>query len=189
MRNAAHRRQWLIRSTALALGLLLAAPWHAAPSLAAPAAPTAPLKAIRIKNARTVRVVLGDRREPAAGLRADKAGWTVLLAPELAATSADLVDITPGVAGSRWSVPVSLGKLLLDPERFLPSHVYRVELRRDGQLLGGTLIYLHPPPAESVARVRFEEDKASDEDSSSLAPTPKGELSRGGSAGRTKPAR
>jgi hypothetical protein len=184
VQDLTHRRQWLIRSTGFALGLCLASLRSAHPLQAAP-----DVKRIRIKNGRTVSVVFGERREAAAGLRPDKAGWLVMLAPDLAVSSADLQDITPEAGGSRWTVPVSLGKLVLDPERFLPSHVYRVEFRRAGQLLGSALIYLYPLPAERVARVKFQDDKEPDEPSSSLAPAPKGELSRGGEAGRTKASR
>ncbi len=179
VQNLTHRRQWLIRSAGFALGISLAGLSTARSLQAAP-----DVKRIRIKNGRTIRVVLGQRREPAAGLRPDKTGWTAILAPDLAGSTADLQDITPGVPSSRWNVSVSLGKLTLDSERFLPSHVYRVEFRRDGQLLGDALIYLYPLPAERTARVKFEEDKEPEPESSSIAPTPKGELPRGGDGRR-----
>src|SRR5262245_19003229 len=95
-------RRWIV----FGLGLALAAAPGARGFSAAPE-PT-PLK---IKNGRTIRVVLGKRREPAVGLRPVKDGWPVLLTADLADSSADLQDITPGVAGSRWVVRVSDEKL------------------------------------------------------------------------------
>ena len=184
MQHLSHRRQWLIRSAGLVLGLSLSGLVGVRPAQADPE-----VKKTRIKNARTVRVVLGERREPAAGVRPDKTGWPVLVAPELAATSAELHDITPGVASSRWIVPVSLGKLVLDTERFLPTHVYKVDFRKDGQVAGSALIYLYPPPVESVARVSFQGDEAPEDAASSLAPAPKGELSGGRNSARGKAAR
>jgi hypothetical protein len=44
-------------------------------------------------------------------------------------------------------------------------------------------------PVERVARVKSEDDKQPDDTASPLAPTPKGELSRGGDAARAKPSR
>ena len=184
MQQLTHRRQWLIRSAGVVLGLSLSSLVGVRPLQAETA-----IKKTRIKNARTVRVVLGERREPAAGVRPDKAGWPVLVAPELAATSAELLDITPGVASSRWVVPVSLGKLVLDTERFLPTHLYKVEFRKEAQVLGTALVYLYPPPVESVARVSFQGDEAAEDAASSLAPAPKGELSGGRSTARAKASR
>jgi hypothetical protein len=49
------------------------------------------------------------------------------------------------------SLTVALGKLVLDAARFLPGHVYRLELRLNRLLVGSALVYLYPPPAERVS--------------------------------------
>jgi hypothetical protein len=176
------------RLTVCMLGFGLASLVGARWSNAAPEA-----KQIRVKNGRTVRVVLGARREHAVGIRPEKDKeqdrWLVVLAPDMAGSSAELQDITPDVSGSRWVMPVSGDRLVLDAERFLPSHVYRVAFRRDGQLLGTVLVYLYPPPAERVGRADFRDDEtaADKSSSSSLATTPKGDLSHQRDAGRPKP--
>ena len=152
--NPTRERRWLLRSTVFVLSGALTSVMTARLLAAAPE-----VKQIRIKNARPVRVVLGARREPANGVRPDKDGWVVMLTPQLAGSSAELQDITPAVPASRWVLPVAADKLVLDSERFLPSHVYRVEFRRQGQLLGSTLIYLYPPRTERVARAVFQDDE------------------------------
>jgi hypothetical protein len=159
----------------------------------APAAPPAPApepKPIRIKNGHTIRVVLGKKREPAAGVRPDKDGWRLVLAPELAGSSADLQDITPGLPGSHWALAVTAEPVVLDPERFLASHVYRVELRKERQLLGTAIVYLYPPPTpKETARVEFQDDKDGEDKPTSLAPTQKGSLADDRSSGRAKAPR
>src|SRR5262245_53040264 len=129
----------------LVFGLVGATLFGAPPSQAAPdirpgeAAP-ARVKTIRIKNAGTIRVVLGKKREPAAGVRPDKDGWKLVLSADLDGSSAELQDITPNVQATRWTLAVTGEKVALDPERFLPTHVYRVVFRRDHQLLGSALV-------------------------------------------------
>jgi hypothetical protein len=162
----------------LVLGLALASP------MTAPTAQAAPdVKPVKVKNGRTIRVVLGTRREPAVGIRPGKDGkdgkdvWVVLVSADLARSSAFLQDVTPDVPSSRWVVPVATDRIVLDSERFLPSHVYRMEVRRDGQVLGSALIYLYPPPVERVGRADFRDDSDVDDKSTPLTTTPKGELS------------
>jgi hypothetical protein len=121
-------------------------------------------------------VVLGRKREPAAGIKPEKSGWQLLLGAELAGSTAELQDITPDMPPSRWAVPVAEEKVVLDTERFLPTHVYRVEFRRERQLLGTALIYLYPPPEKKKEHVEFADDKAPEDKPSELAPTPKGDL-------------
>jgi hypothetical protein len=179
--NPTHARHLHRRSTVVALGLALASLASARSLAGVPEG-----KPIKIKNGRTIRVVLGKRREPAVGVKSDKGGWLVMLTSDLAGSSAELQDVTPGVPGSRWVVPVTVDRLVLDAERFVPSHVYRVALRKDGQLLGNALIYLYPPPAERVGRADFRDDETREDKPSSLATTPKGELPTDRSAGRAK---
>jgi hypothetical protein len=54
-------------------------------------------------------------------------------------------------------LPVAGPKLELDAERFLPSHVYRLDIRRARVLVGTALVYLYPPPAERVRRVDLDD--------------------------------
>jgi hypothetical protein len=135
---------------------------------------------LRIKNGHELHVALARSREAATGIRPDsrseKQSWTLQLTPELAGASAELEDVTPGVPGSRWSVPVLAERVVLDAARFLPSHVYRVEVRRERQLLGSGLVYLYPPPAERVSRVRFDEQTDAKAGAFSPAVLPKGGL-------------
>jgi hypothetical protein len=184
--NPTRGRRLLLRSTVFVLSCALTSVMAARRLAAEPE--VKPMQ-MRIKNARPVRVVLGTRREPANGVRPDKNGWVVMLTPQLAGSSAEMQDITPTVPGSRWVLPVTADKLVLDPERFLPSHVYRVEFRRQGQLLGSTLIYLYPPRSERVARAVFQDDEEREPEPSSLAATPKGDLRVERDAGRARSAR
>lgn len=138
---------------------------------------------LRIKNGRGITVALGkDRsktREAAVGIRPDKQDkqvWTLELDPSFAGAEADLRDVTPDVAGARWSVPVTTARVVLDGTRFLPDHVYRLELRRDRQALGAALVYLYPPPAERVTRVNLDDGPRAASADETFAPLPKGRL-------------
>ena len=172
MMNLAWGALSLRRSIAFVLGLLLVSFVSPRSSQAA-----TELKPMRIKNSRSIRVVLGPRREPALGIRPEKVGWRLLLAPELAGGDADLQDITPGVAGSQWTVPVAADGLVLDEERFLPSHVYRLEVRKDDRLVGSAIIYLYPPPTPRTEKVEFAAEEKGPQKGGPIASTPKGGLS------------
>ena len=142
-----------------------------------PAVPAPPPR-LRIKNAQSIRVTLGPRRhEPASGIRPDKGVWNVMTTTDLTGASAELVDVTPDAPRSRWVVDVQGDKLVLDASRFLPSHVYQLDVRKDKRLIGSALVYLYPPPAEGVGRVEFKDEETSKkDDSSDLAAVPKGGL-------------
>ena len=86
---------------------------------------------VRIKNGHGITVALGKTREAATGIRPEKKTWVLELDPSFVGAEADLRDVTPDVAGARWSVPVTTARLVLDAARFLPGHVYRLELRRE----------------------------------------------------------
>jgi hypothetical protein len=134
---------------------------------------------LRIKNGRGITIALGKTREAATGIRPDKQdkkAWALELDPSFVGAEADLRDVTPDVAGARWSVPVTTARLVLDGARFLPDHVYRIELRRDRQALGAALVYLYPPPAERVTRVNLDDKPAAGTDDIGFAPLPKGRL-------------
>jgi hypothetical protein len=148
-----------------------------------PAAP-APAPRLRIKNAQSIRVALGTHRhEPASGIRPEKGVWNVMVTTDLTGASAELVDLTPDVARSRWVVDVQGDRLVLDAGRFLPSHVYQLDVRKEKRLIGSALVYLYSPPVERVGRVEFKDEEttnkgetAKKDDSGDLAAVPKGGL-------------
>jgi hypothetical protein len=156
------------------------------PSLASssPTAPGAPAPRLRIKNANAIRVTLGTRRhEPASAIRPEKGIWNVVLVSELTGAFAELVDLTPEAPRSRWSVEVQGDKIVLDAHRFLPTHVYQIDVRKDRSVIGTALLYLHQPPVEKRARVEFTDLEAKGKgnagkrgDASGIAPVPKGGL-------------
>jgi hypothetical protein len=128
----------------LTVGLALTGAAHAA---------DAPL---RIKNGHKMTVRLGKTREAAVGIRSERQVWTLELTRDLVGAVAELEDVTPRWQNARVSVPVESERVVLDGERFLPDHVYRLEIRRARQLVGSALVYLHPPRVERVKRVEFE---------------------------------
>jgi hypothetical protein len=143
----------------------------------APAVAFGAVARLRIKNGHGLTVSLGRTREAATGIRPDKKVWTLELDASIVGADAELRDVTPNVAGARWSVPVETEHLALDATRFLASHVYLLEVRRERKLLGSALVYLYPPPPpERVSRVDFDDqaEPASDKDA---APAP---LAKGG---------
>jgi hypothetical protein len=152
----------------------------------AQAAPGAPAPRLRIKNASAIRVVLGTRRhEPASAIRPEKGVWNVVLVSDLTGASAELVDLTPEAPRSRWSVAVQGDKVVLDAHRFMPTHVYQIDVRKDRAVIGTALLYLHQPPAEKLGRVEFtdseargkeRENAAKKGDASGIARVPKGDL-------------
>jgi hypothetical protein len=132
----------------LVLGMLVIA-W-AAPARAAPTR-------LRIKNGRNVMVAVGRSRESASAIRPDKKVWTLELTADLVGGVAELQDVTPNVPSARWTLPVAAERLVLDEVRFLPSHIYRVEVRRERQVLGSALVYLTPPTVARVSHVDLDE--------------------------------
>lgn len=187
----------IIRVALFGLALVLSS----SRSLAQPAtpsekAPPAPVK-LQLKNGQSIRVTLGYRRqhEPASGIRPDKGPvWTVIARNDLTGSSAELVDLTPDAPRSRWQVEVQGDKLVLDSRRFVPSHVYQMDVRKERKLVGSVLLYLYPPPAgDGTDKVDFKDEEAagkkdessgkktdsdtgSEPDGLGLARVPKGEL-------------
>jgi hypothetical protein len=144
----------------------------------APAPPPPPPR-LRIKNGQMVRVALERRRhEPASGIRPEKGAWTVIAAIDLTGASAELVDLTPYAARSRWVVQGKGDKLVLDARRFLPSHVYQLDVRKEKRLIGTTFVYLYPPPSATgrAERVEFKDEEERKKDDSPLSSVPKGDL-------------
>ena len=111
---------------------------------------------LRIQNGRKMMVKLGKTREPALGIRPAKQVWTLELTRDLVGAVAELEDVTPRWQNARLSVPIESERVVLDGERVIPDHVYRLEIRRARQVVGSALVYLYPPPVERVKRVAFE---------------------------------
>ena len=142
----------------------------------APYALAGPPAQLRIRNGHNLTVALGKTREAATGIRPQKKVWTLELDAALVGADADLRDVTPNVPSARWSLPVETERLVLDATRFVPGHVYRMELRRDRQLVGSALVYLYPPPAERVSRVVLDDRPEPADKGFAPATSPKGGL-------------
>jgi hypothetical protein len=177
----AYSMRLLRQSLVLLLTLATAGVVHADPP-APPASPApAPPPRLRLKNAQFIRVSLGSRRhEPALGIRPDKGVWNVVSASDLTGAGAELVDLTPDAPHSRWTVDVQGDKLVLDARRFVPTHVYQLDVRKEKRLIGTALIYLYPPPAEKIGHVEFKDEestaKKDKDDSPGPSSVPKGDL-------------
>jgi hypothetical protein len=120
---------------------------------------TAAAAPLKIKGGSPVRVAVHGKREVGIGLKAQKSGWRL----DVAATPdvvAEVVDVTDGASGSKWTVDVRDGALLLDNERFIPGHAYRVTVRKGLDAVGSALVYLYPPVSSARSRVTFEDDSA-----------------------------
>jgi len=141
-----------------AIALLLVA----APALAAPLA---------VKNGSSVNVSLAGKRERGIGLRPQASGWRLELSRP-ADDVAELIDVTRGVAPTKWVLPVEDGALHLDSTRFVPGHAYRVALRKGGS----ALVYLYPPAQKRTSQVTFADDQVGGGDDGGIAITPKSAL-------------
>lgn len=167
----------LPRRALFALALCLVAPAVRAD----PPKPAPPPPKLRIKNARSINVVLGYKRhEPASAIKPDKGVWNVVMTPDLAGAAAELVDLTPNAARSRWTLEVQADKLVLDARRFVPTHVYQLDVRKEKKLVGSALVYLYPPPNEDNGKVEFKDEETTakkDKDAGgALTSVPKGDL-------------
>ena len=147
---------------------------------AAPASPPAapPAAALRIKNGRSIRVVLGfHRHEPASAIRPENGSWTIIMMSALPGAAAELQDLTPNAPRSRWTMGVQGDRLVLDAHRFLPTHVYQLEVRKEKRLVGSALVYLYPPPTDSVGHVEFKDNETAKRDEPrGPSSVPKGDL-------------
>jgi len=175
----------LIRRSLFALVLCLAGPLRAEPETPAKAPPPPPK--LLLKNAQSIRVSLGYKRqhEPASGIRPEKGVWNVVARTDLSGASAELVDVTPNATRSRWVMAVQGDKLVLDAHRFVPSHVYQLDVRKEKKLVGTVLVYLYPPPSDGTEKVDFKDEDVAGKkgesagkkgDSSELGRVPKGDL-------------
>ena len=139
-------------ATILLVGSLLAAPAFAAPL---------------VQNGSTVRVVLPEGKKAATALRADKAGWTLKFKAQ--SGMVNLIDVTAGAAPVKYVISLDSaeapGVVVLDNDRFVAGHAYRVELRdHEGGVQQGH-VYLVPPKQVSTAKVSFSDsDEGSSDD-------------------------
>lgn len=139
------------------LCLVLAPPSFASPTLHA-------------KNGQSVRLLLGEKRESAIGLRPQSGSWKLELARTEAET-AEVVDVTAGTTGMKWQVAVEDGALRFD-ERFRADHAYRVELRSGQKSLGSAFVYLYPPKVAHRQQVKFDDSDASGDGEMATLPKP-----------------
>jgi len=168
---------------ALILSVATSGPLRAEPDAAAKTPAAAPK--LLLKNASSIRVTLGYKRhEPASGIRPEKGVWNVVARTDLTGSSAELIDLTPNAPRSRWQVEVQGDKLVLDTRRFVPSHVYQLDVRKEKKLVGTVLVYLYPPAAGGTDKVEFKDEEVAGKkepagkkgDSGELARVPKGDL-------------
>lgn len=132
--------------------------WLIGVSLVALVGGTAAAMPLKVRNGSSVRVALNGKHEAGVGLRQKAGGWKLELtaAPE---DVADVVDVTDGANGARWTVDVRDGALFFDAERFIAGHAYRVSLRHGTEAHGSGLVYLYPPPASAKKqKVTFDDD-------------------------------
>lgn len=123
---------------------------------------TAAATPLKVRNGSTVRLAIAGKHEAGFGLRQRGGGWKLELtaAPE---DVADVVDVTQGANGTRWTVDVRDGALFFDVERFIAGHAYRVSLRHGTEARGTGLVYLYPPPAKSgKQKVTFDDEAPAD---------------------------
>jgi hypothetical protein len=169
----------LDRRSLFALGLCLTTAGIARAEPEAGPAKVSPPPKLLLKNAQSIRVTLGYKRhEPASGIRPDKGVWNVVARTDLSGSSAELVDVTPNATRSRWQVEVQGDKLVLDARRFVPSHVYQLDVRKEKKLVGTVLVYLYPPPSDGTEKVDFKDEEVAGKkgDSGNVSRVPKGDL-------------
>jgi hypothetical protein len=123
----------------------------------ASAVPAAPL---RVRNGSSVRVQVHGKREAGIGLRPNPkgGGWRleVQLQPD---ETFELVDVTEGANEAKWTVAPQNGAILLDLDRFIAGHAYRLNAKRGTADVGTALVYLYPPQAKAKSKVTFEDEE------------------------------
>lgn len=112
-----------------------------------------------VQNGSTVRVVLPEGKKAATAVRADKTGWTLRLRAE--SGMLNLVDVTAGAPALKYVISLDktddAGVVVLDTDRFVAGHAYRVELRESTGSVTTGHIYLVPPkhPGNGKMTVSF----------------------------------
>ena len=118
-----------------------------------------PLKA---RNTKEVRVAVSGRELRGLQVRPSTEGWRLELGAQRGSGAAEVIDVTPGTPARFVTVAITAGEVLFDRVRFVGGHVYRVQLRVDGQASASGYIYLMPEtpvkeaPRSRAERVRFD---------------------------------
>jgi hypothetical protein len=148
-----------LQTTSALLALLLLG----VPAIAAPT--------FRLRNAQSVHVRLGDKREAGFAIKQAGGEWRLELG-RVDAELAEIVDVTSGAASLKWQVEVVGGALRMEEARFIAGHAYRVELRRGPKTLGSALVYLTPPKALAQRAVSFDEGETPGDGEMATLPKP-----------------
>jgi hypothetical protein len=116
---------------------------------------------LRIKNGSTVRVSLKGKRESGIGLRPKNGAWRVELggSKETASETIELIDVTDGANNTKWTLAPVDGGLMLDSERFIAGHAYRVTVMHGLEPVASALIYLYPPTMTGKSKVSFDDNE------------------------------
>jgi hypothetical protein len=118
-----------------------------------------PLKA---RNTKEVRVAVSGKELRGLQVRPSTEGWRLELGAQRGSGVVEVIDVTPGTPARFVSVAITAGEVLFDRVRFVGGHVYRVQLRVDGQPSASGYIYLAPEtivkeaPRSRAERVRFD---------------------------------
>ncbi len=146
----------------------------AGPALATPV--------LRIKNGSTVRMSVKGKREAGVGVRPKNGVCRVELSAgkETAGQTSDqtieIVDVTDGASSAKWELAPTEGALLLDADRFVAGHGYRVTVMRGQEAMASTLNYLYPPPMTGKGKVTFEDGETGGPGEDEIAVTKKPSL-------------
>jgi hypothetical protein len=118
-----------------------------------------PLKA---RNTKEVRVAVSGKELRGLQVRPSTEGWKLELGAQRGSGAVEVIDVTPGTPARFVTVAITAGEVLFDRVRFLGGHVYRVQLRVDGQPSASGYVYLVPEtpvkeaPRSRAERVRFD---------------------------------
>jgi hypothetical protein len=115
---------------------------------------------LRIRNGRTIHMMVGGKRQAAVGVGGGANGWRVTL-DRHAAGVIELADVTTGMPVGRQNVRIVAGVVQLARESFVPGHAYTAKLKSVTGAVQEALLYLYPPRAGAV--VFGEEDGARDD--------------------------
>lgn len=153
-------------ATLVLLGIFVAGPAFAAPL---------------VRNGSSVRVVLPEGRKAASAIRPNGGaadGWTLRLS--VRSGSVNLVDVTAGATALKYvyTLDGESNDIVLDSDRFIAGHAYRVELRDPQGGVQTSIVYLVAPKGNARSNVAFTGSGADDcaGDSDGIAIRDKGTL-------------
>jgi hypothetical protein len=127
---------------------------------------------VRIKNGSTVFVSVKGKRQAGIGLRPKDRAWRVELSGSTGAEGesvVELVDITENAHNTKWVLSPTDGALMLDDQRFVAGHAYRLTVMRSGAAVASALIYLWPPAAGAKSKVKFDDADTSGTEADDIA--------------------